>query len=338
MCEIKDCFLIEAGYWIDKEKQIFKRKEILPASLVNAIRLKRNNKGVFATAYTYDIEDQNNANLYGDFYLDFDSKDFEEVREDVIMAMSYIKVVFKIDELDKCQIFYSGNKGMHIIVPAKVLGIKPDKKLNEIFKVVAKAISDYTKNKTLDLRIYDNKRMFRMPNSIHESTGRHKVFLTYEEVKSLSIDDINNIASEPREIPEKCTTLSLEANKMFKMFKERAEKAILEFSNIKSNGTLKYTPPCIIEILESGAIDGKRNNTIAILSSFYKASGKDLKETLELLNSWNEEKNSKPTPKGELIKTATSIFQREHSFGCSAIKSLELCKDEECKFKKERDI
>lgn len=336
MCEIKDCFLIETGYWIDKKKKIFKRKEIIPAILSNIVRIKRNNKGVFTSAYTYDTEDQNNAFLYGDLYLDFDSQDFNEVKEDVIMAMSYIKVVFRIKDLNTCQIFYSGNKGVHIIVPAKVLGIEPDKKLNEIFKIIAEAISDYTKNKTLDLRIYDNKRMFRMSNSIHEKTGLYKVYLTYDEIKNLSEDEIKNIAKAPREIPNKIQTLSYEAKKMFDMFKERATKRMLEFKNVKSNGTLKYEPPCIKAILEEGAISGKRNNTLAILASYYKASGKDLKESIELISKWNNEKNSLPISNSEMIKTVNSIYSNNNQFGCSSIKSLDLCVDEVCKFKKER--
>lgn len=334
MCEIKDCFLIETGYWINKKKKIFKRNEIIPKALENAVRIKRNNNGVFKTAYSYNVANQDEAYLYGDFYLDFDSQDFEEVREDAIMAISYLKIVFKIDPTKSCSIFYSGNKGVHIIVPAIILGITPDKKLNETFKAIANAISEFTKNKTLDLRIYDNKRMFRMVNSIHESTNRYKIYLSVDELKELSHEEIMNLACSPREIPEKEIMFSNEAHKMYLTFKERAEKIISKFKNLKSNGTLKYTPPCIKEILEDGAVSGKRNNTIAILSSFYKATGKDLNETITLLKEWNKEKNSIPTSDSELIKTCRSIYLKDNQFGCTSIKSLNLCSDEKCNFRK----
>ena len=334
MCEIKDCFLIETGYWIDKKKKIFKRNEIIPKAFENVIRLKRNNTGVFKTAYSYDVENQNEAYLYGDFYLDFDSQDFEEVREDVIMAISYLKIVFKINTDKSCTIFYSGNKGVHIIIPAKTLGVTPDKKLNEIFKTIANAISEFTKNKTLDLRIYDNKRMFRMANSIHESTNRYKIYLSVDEIKNLSHEDIMKLALSPREIPAKEDAFSNEAHKMFLTFKERAEKTISKFKNLKSNGNLKYTPPCITEILNNGAVSGKRNNTIAILSSFYKACGKDLKETIDIIKNWNKERNSIPTSESELIKTCRSIYLKDNNFGCTSIKALDLCSSEECKFRK----
>lgn len=334
MCEIKDCFLIETGYWIDKKKKIFKRNEIIPKALENAVRIKRNNNGVFKTAYSYNIENQNEAFLYGDFYLDFDSQDFEEVREDAIMAISYLKIVFKIDADKSCSVFYSGNKGVHIIVPATILGITPDKKLNETFKAIANAISEFTKNKTLDLRIYDNKRMFRMANSKHEVTNRYKIYLSINELKELSHEEIMNLACNPREIPKKETAFSNEAHRMYITFKERAEKTISKFKNLKSNGTLKYTPPCIKEILKDGAVSGKRNNTIAILSSFYKATGKDLNETITLLKEWNKEKNNIPTSDSELIKTCRSIYLKDNQFGCTSIKALNLCSDEKCNFRK----
>lgn len=335
MCQIEDCFLIEAGYWIDKKNKIFRRKEIIPKAFENLIRIKNNNTGIFKTAYSYNLENQNESFLYGDFYLDFDSEDFEKVREDVVIALSYIKIVFKIENIEEvCNIFYSGNKGMHIIIPAKTLGIEPDKKLNETFKVIATAISEYTKNKTLDLRIYDNKRMFRIANSVHESTNRYKIYLTVNEVKEMTHESIKKLASSPREIPKNYITYCNEANKIYLVFQERAKNIIDKFQNVKSTGTLKYTPPCISYMLESGAKNGTRNNTIAILSSFYKATGKDLNETVNNIKVWNVEKNSVPISNGELIRTCRSIYTKDNQFGCSSIKSLDLCSNEKCNFRK----
>lgn len=335
MCQIEDCFLIEAGYWINKQKKIFKRRDIMPKAFENIIRIKNNNIGIFKTAYSYNSPNQNESFLYGDFYLDFDSDDFEKVREDVIIALSYIKIVYKIENISNvCSIFYSGNKGMHIILPAETLGIVPDKKLNETFKIMANAVSDFTKNKTLDLRIYDNKRMFRIANSIHESTNRYKIHLSLEEVREMTHEDIKLLAASPRAIPDKDTSFSNDAHKMYLVFKDRAKSVVDKFNNIKSNGTLTYTPPCIIDILENGARTGSRNNTIAILSSFHKATGKDLEETVSSIKEWNINKNSVPVSNGELIQTCKSIYISDNQFGCSSIKALDLCSKEKCNFRK----
>lgn len=337
MCKIDDCFIIETGYWINKNKNIFKRNDFVPYNLLNVVTKKRNNFGVFKTTFRYDNEDQDNAHLYGDFYLDFDSDNFELVRQDALKALSYLKIVFNMRLLDEqVQIYFSGNKGVHIIVPGEVLGITPRKDLNEVFKTIAEAISQYTTNKTIDLKIYDKKRLFRIPNSKHEKTGLHKVEIKLDELRYDSEQTIRNKAIEPRftYVLDKKYDLCKEASKMYETFIERTQVRLNDFKNIKSNGTLKYTPPCILKILEDGAMEGQRNHTIAILASFFKSNGKNLDEALEIIERWNGEKCTKPTPIPELRKTTRSLYSTDKSFGCSSIKALELCVSEECRFKK----
>ena len=335
MCEIKDCYLVEGGYWLDKSKHKFRRNMIMPDFCCTKIlKDMRNNKGIFKTTYRYNIANQDEAELYGDFYLDFDSTDFELVRADALKALSYLKIVFNLDIDSNCLIFFSGNKGAHITVPAEIIGIEPMNNLNEIYKVIAETLYDYIDNKTLDLRIYDKKRMFRIPNSIHEVTGLRKIRLTLSELRSIPYEDIKIMATEPRDIPKLNRTYNNRANNTFKTFIVKAEEKLSSFTNIRSNGTLKYEPPCIKEILQEGAIDGQRNNTVAIVASYYKATGKDMEETVKIMNEWNTEKTAKPVSNFELMRTIRSIYSSEMQFGCSAIKNLNLCSKEYCKFKK----
>ena len=335
MCSIEDCYLSECGYWIDKSKHRFKRNIMMPTfCCTKYLRELRNNIGIFKTAYKYNIADQNQAYLYGDFYLDFDSTDFELVRADVIKALSYIKIVFNIDITKHCLIFFSGNKGAHIIIPAEVFGIEPSKNLNEIYKVIAESLYNYIDNKTLDLRIYDKKRMFRIPNSIHEVTKLHKVNITYDELKNKTYDEIKDIAKEERIIKNIDKKLNLNANRVFKTFVLKANEKTSNYNNIRSSGTLTYEPPCIKAILENGALNGQRNNTVAIVASYFKARGNDMKTAIDLIKKWNEEKTAKPLPNNEILRTIQSIYSTDIQFGCSAIKNLDLCSEEYCKFKK----
>lgn len=335
MCSIDDCYLVEGGYWIDKVKHKFRRNLIMPDFCsTSTLRSQRNNTGIFKTAYRYNIADQDKAELYGDFYLDFDSTSFELVRKDALKALSYLKIVFNLDIDNSCQIFFSGNKGVHIVVPAEVLGVTPNNNLNDVYKTIAEALFDYIDNKTLDLRIYDKKRMFRIPNSIHEVTGFYKVNISLKELRYESYTNIKQMASAKRDIAEVNRTLNNAAHNIFDSFIEKTKNKIAKFNNIKSNGTLKYTPPCIKEILDNGAQEGQRNNTIAIVASFYKACGKDMEEAVKEMAEWNEIKTSNPVSNYELRRTVQSIYVSEMQFGCSSIKNLGLCSDEYCKFKK----
>lgn len=335
MCKIEDCFLIEAGYWLDKEKSIFKRNDFLPATLIRSVIEKRKNIGVFQTTFRYNTENQDEAILYGDFYLDFDSDNFEKARKDALKSVSYFKIVFNLPDVENhMKIYFSGNKGFHIIVPAVVLDIKPCKNLNEIFKTLALAISSHVDNDTVDLRIYDNKRLFRIPNSKHEKSGLHKVEITLSELKYYTERDIKSIAESNRILKDRTFRESTSASKMFKTFIDRTEIRLKDFKNIKSKGNLRYTPPCISTILQEGAVSGQRNDTIAVLASFFKSTGKDLKDTTEVLLEWNNEVNSDPTPEAELKKTTRSIYNTEKTYGCSRIKELGICSEKDCKFKK----
>lgn len=335
MCSINDCFIIESGYWIDKANNRFKRKEFLPQKLIRSVILKRNNCGIFQTAYRYNIEDQDKAYLYGGLYLDFDSTEFEQARKDAIKTVSYLKIVFNLSYPDEqLRIYFSGNKGFHIIVPGEVLGVQPRNDLNEVFKTIALTIDKYIDNGTLDLQIYDKKRLFRIENSEHEKTGLYKIELTLEELRNLTEVEIKNLAKSPRSMENRDYILSIEANKMLQTFIERTSVRLNDFKNIKSDGTLKYTPPCILKILDEGAKQGQRNNTIATLASFFKSNGKDLKEAAEIIEIWNNEKLSGPVGISELKKTVRSIYCTEKSYGCSSIKAMSLCVSEKCRFKK----
>ena len=339
MCSKEDCYIVETGYWENYNKKVFIRKKFLPYSLLNYIVIKKNNKGIFHTIYRYNTEKQDDAFLYGDFYLDFDDEDnFETVREDAIKAISYLKVVFKIENVkDDINIYFSGNKGIHLIVSADLLGIEPNKNLNEIFKTIAEAISVFTPNKTLDLRIYDRKRMFRIPGSIHEKTGLHKIQITYDELLDATPEEIKIKAKTVNcnAINRKKHCTNYMAKKMFKVFSERTEEKIYNLNrNIKPNKRLSYTPPCIKNILTNGVGHGKRNNTTAILASFLKASGTDKEKATNIILDWNFERCKEPNSKTDIIKTINSIYSRNKYYGCNAIRNLDLCLPQDCKFNK----
>jgi transcriptional regulator of met regulon len=318
------------GYWINLEKDFFKRNRILPAKLTNLVVNERRHRGVFSTMYRYNTEKLDEAFLYGDLYFDFDNKqDFEKVRSDAKTVIAYLKTVFRIQS-DEIRIYFSGNKGVHIIVPAELIGIEPDKHLNGIYRIIAEDVKSFIKNKTLDLVIYDNKRLFRIPNSIHEATGLYKIAITYNELVNLSHEEIKQMAKQPRHIPFKKPKYSSFANTQYKRYVEKyIQAAANENKDIQYHGTLKVTPPCIEYLIENGAENGNRNNSIAVLSSFYRNQGKSLNETTSLIEDWNN-KNITPTKASELKKTVKSVYTGKASYGCTSLKAISVCDSKKC--------
>lgn len=124
-------------------------------------------------------------------WFDFDEKDDPEVaRKDAIEVVKRLKKN-KVPE-ENIQIWFSGHKGFHIIVPLdRELTIDQVKKL--IFGKYAVGIS------SLDPSVYLPTQVLRIENSKHGTTGLYKVQLTEDELNS-DIESIRDIAKENQQI------------------------------------------------------------------------------------------------------------------------------------------
>ena len=100
MCIAEECYLIETGFGFeDNGERGFSRGHYIPYRTISGFIEKHNRYSVFSSAYRYSTTDIAKSDLYGDLYLDFDNiNDFEKVRKDALTALSYLKIVYHIDE------------------------------------------------------------------------------------------------------------------------------------------------------------------------------------------------------------------------------------------------
>ena len=337
MSHENECYLTEVGYWIDKEKKRFSRNRYLPHGFsIPILRRERNNTGIFTSAYRYSSENQDNWTFIGDLYFDLDKDgDFEAVREDAITTLAYLKTVFKVG-YDESQIYFSGKKGVHIVVPHNILGVEPSKNLNLAYKAVAKKVSTYASNGTIDLAVYDSKRMFRVPLSKHEDTSLYKIELSYDELRNLSFEEIKEVAKTPRR-PNVSHPKSLNpfGQRQMTWFQENYGEVLeIKISDRPNNEVLRMRPPCIDDLLENGAGSGGRNNATAVVASYYRKAGKTYEEALELCDEWNATRNTPPLHPREVEHTVQSIYRGRASYGCNTIKTIARCDLKKCPLKK----
>ena len=341
MCQGKENYLIEVGYGFENSKgeRGFNRGRYIPYQTITNFIKERNQYSAFSSAYRYTDTDVTKSTLYGDLYLDFDDlTNFERVREDVIKTFSYFKIIYQIPE-SFIKIYYSGNKGIHLIIPADILGIEPIPILNGVFKHIALLIKTYSPNKTLDTQIYDNKRMFRIPNTINEKSKLYKIPLTVNELRTLTENEIKHLAKSPRynfQYQQMHTVNNVARQQFQKDIKEYYQLDKESKKDRRFQSKYNFTPPCIQYILENGAIEGQRNITIACLTGFYKNSGKSLNETITTIQDWNSN-NAKPTGDYELKKTVKSIFMGEKNYGCSTLKTISVCDESRCPLSKKKE-
>lgn len=306
----------------------FTRNEWMTVNQVNEYRQRHGNVGIFTTAYVYDSQNVSEANLYGDFYLDFDDENnFEAVRKSALDALFYFKQPFIFGIPEKfIRIYFSGKKGLHLIVPAVIMGVEPDKYLNQYYKQIATEIKERL-NYATDLKIYDNRRLFRLPNSKHQDTGLYKVPLTVEELKLMDYENILRMAKEPRvmtyERPFEMARAKAEYREVIERWKRRWEA---KFSK-ERRGDAKpfdFVPPCIKDMLNSGPIKGQRNNMASALVSFFKRQGQSEQEVWDHLVEWNQ---GSLTDR-ELRSCLHSVFHGDYEYGCSTLEVLSTCYDD----------
>lgn len=334
--EEKDCYLIEYGYWIDYKQKQFSRNNIVPKDILHKVLNDKSITGLFKTVYSYDKKDINNSYLIGDLYFDFDDKDYNNVKVDALRTIDLLYALFGIEK-ESISIYFSGNKGLHFIINKNILGVKPHKQLNSIYKEIILTIYNALENKTLDIKIYDNKRLFRIPNTRHEKTGLFKVPITYDELRNCTSEEVKKLATRPRKIQNsnyKNAKFNEKANTMYLKYVDKAIEKINKCEQIKNTSTnlFKVNPPCIKHLYTNGADSGNRNNAAAMLTSFLKKKGYDFDKVYNFVKEWNS-LNTVPLSENELYKTCRSIFLSNFNYGCTSFEIISVCDKDNCPLK-----
>lgn len=324
------------NYYIRKDEEVMEKIESFVENY--------NNQDVYYSLFSSSTEDVDNSLLYAPFYLDLDiniecEEDFEKVRKDTIISISFLSSQLKIPE-EMIKIFFSGSKGFHVIIDPVILGIEPDKDLNEKFKEVAVVINKNTPYKSVDTRIYDKKRLFRFSNSINSKTDLYKVPMTLDILRSITLSELEEYASEPKEMDIfEEPRLIEEAKKGFskilmsqKLAKSKKKKVV----PVELPTSRRKVLPCVKQILKDGVGKGSRNNTSVALASSLFQSGIKQEEIIEHLLNWNES-NDPPLPEREItstVKSAYSLIKSGRGYGCTFFNESDLCLGEKCELYK----
>lgn len=167
-------------------------------NLADFIR-KHDNTGVYKSVWQYDRPSVD-GNRLGPLYFDFDhGTDPNRSRADASALVDYF-LRSGIPE-DAINIWFTGKKGFHVEVEPIPLNISPKSDLAPIYRFIASRLGESLGLDTHDLQVYDNRRIWRMPNSKHQATGLYKIPLTVEEL-DMPIEQISSLAKQPREFQQ----------------------------------------------------------------------------------------------------------------------------------------
>lgn len=129
--------------------------------------------------------------------VDIDNeKDISAARQS---AVDFSKKLFNDYGLssDDLFIYFSGNKGFHICISDKTIGMpQPSVDMADKCKLFIAEITKGISN--IDFKIYENHRILRMENSLNEKSSLYKIQLSYEEIEKHSVEEIKRKAIYPR--------------------------------------------------------------------------------------------------------------------------------------------
>lgn len=293
--------------------------------------------GLYATAFQYDDIDIYAANMRGDFYLDFDNEDnIRLAQEDAYSVIRHLTISpnYKIP-LNMIKVFFSGKKGIHVTVPYQCFGLNWHDNLHGVYRLMAEELKPFAPNGTLDMSVYERRRMFRLVRSQHASTGSFKVPMELKHLLSKTEQDIQQLSKDPNygsHIRYEKPRVIKEAQAYIKYIENKSQQVFKStFSKSGEESTLDFDPPCYQEMIDNGPVKGSRNIVACMLVVFWRQRGFTEQEAWDNLVDWN----SGSLTQTELKTLFRSNFKGQYTYGCRRIKENANCPatcKADCKF------
>lgn len=209
---------------------------------------------------------------------------------------------------DDLFIYFSGKKGFHVAIHGRLFGeFQPSTDLPEKIKCLAAKITKGID--CVDFSIYEGRRVFRIVNSKHGETGLYKIEITYDELTTLTFEQIKDLAKNPRTDLKRVKSVnSLFKNDKLKKEWENCQTETLEGVKAKlysNDGKNFFAPPD----------DGNRNNKLFVQaamlfdeSTLSRNAVQDICRAINLISEF-------PVTEEELTVIIDSAFKKTKNNG-----------------------
>jgi KaiC/GvpD/RAD55 family RecA-like ATPase len=225
-------------------------------------------KGYEGTAYSRNL------------VFDLDSKDDLNLAKDEARALLNTLKELGVDVKKNVRLYFSGNKGFHIIVGTN------QSYSHEELKVICCSIA---KNlTTFDTAIYNRTRLFRIANTRHLASGLFKIELDPASLKSLTIEAIKELAKAPVNLNRTVESCTVDFKEKF--IKEKPTLSVVKsvivddveeidgirgLSGIDFHKCPKDRPKCIHALMQGVMVPnrGHRNHVFLHLGNYLRNQG-----------------------------------------------------------------
>lgn len=257
---------------------------------------------VFVTIQEYS---EDNTIFRCPIYIDIDSYDpqtaLEQARETVRLMTNDFGVFPRV--------FFSGNKGYHIIVPYFI----EHPRCHEIVKYYAKKILDIP---CIDSKVYRTQAMFRLNGSPASHKGFFKTELTKEEFTTLKPSQIRDLSSRQRFIKYEYNPDHLNVDDIEYLVHTGIAQLPSRKTETESSGSDEFFP-CLKALLKTPPEKGERHHTVFVLARHFRQRGLTASEMMEeflAYDHWNKYLAEDPR---DLPRTIESTFHGvSYPVGC----------------------
>lgn len=300
--------------------------------------LETENMPLYASVQHYLEARPNDDALHAaDFVMDIDRATFESALADLLTLIAPLE-----QHGIAHQVYYSGSKGFHVVIPMQVVGAKPASDLNTVqYRKLAHFMTELT-GIEVDHAIYSRARLFREPLTIHGKTGLYKVPL-----RAGQYEWAREIAANPMNAPTHFLSDNPVTNAQLNSWLEAAQQRAIP--NISSGNYLHNynarpgpavgsplassgsTVPCVRSALDNGPpLPGTRNKLNKVMASFFLSQGDD--ETA-MLDWARHTPGASDMPTYDRVREARATYhwakRTKYDFDCRDMKALGLC-DPKC--------
>ena len=208
---------------------------------IDHYREKHNNIGLYTSIWHFNTTDINKAIRLGSLYFDLDSEDMNLCYEEAQRLYGYLSMHIPQESL---LVYFTGKKGFHIECEALSLGINPSNELPKVFRYIANKLKEDLSISSMDFSVYDMRRMWRLPGSLHQATKLFKTLLP-KDIFLSGIDKIITYSSEPQPLDIVEQSFDFKANEWYRQFTYQMEedknkpKDILQHFNKFGSSNLK---------------------------------------------------------------------------------------------------
>ena len=113
-------------------------------------------------------------------HFDFDAEDLNAALRDATGLITLLVDRYEIKE-QVIQVWFSGRRGVHVLLPATGLPVNPGPIAHQMLKELALRLADEA-GVAPDPTVYNKTRLFRAPNTQHPESGLYKVHFRVDEL------------------------------------------------------------------------------------------------------------------------------------------------------------